>query len=186
MNRWIVRLGLAGLLVALAAYAWTRMSQEDDEDEFEDEIPIEFDVPMDTPLAAGRSGAAVSANGRDTGTGPGADLQMPSDSTGSDSVTESTETGVDESTTGAAASADTESDSVEDDGAGDHEHDDLTIIRGIGPVFQKRLFEVGVYTFRELADANPAQLEEAGIQGVGVDLESWIEQARELANGHHE
>jgi predicted flap endonuclease-1-like 5' DNA nuclease len=64
---------------------------------------------------------------------------------------------------------------------GTGESDDLTIIRGIGPVFQKRLNELGIMTFRQLADTNPDMLDAEGINGVGVDLESWIEQARELA-----
>jgi predicted flap endonuclease-1-like 5' DNA nuclease len=64
---------------------------------------------------------------------------------------------------------------------GEAESDDLTIIRGIGPVFQKRLNELGIMTFRQLADTKPDMLDAEGINGVGVDLESWIEQARELA-----
>jgi predicted flap endonuclease-1-like 5' DNA nuclease len=169
MNRWIVRLGLAGLLVMLAVYAWTRMNQEDDEDDLEDEIPIEFDVPMETMAAPQAGDTTASTNGRDTGVGPGADLQAP--------AVESEAAPPEQSTV--AAPAPTEHN-------GDHDHDDLTIIRGIGPVFQQRLFDAGIFTFRQLAEADAAQLDESGIQGVGVDLESWIAQARELVDEHHE
>src|SRR4051812_49619515 len=77
MMRWVVRLGLAGILVALAAYAWTLLNQEDDEEELEDEIPIEFDVPLDVALAPS-TGALTSTNGHDTGVGPGEDRQAGS------------------------------------------------------------------------------------------------------------
>ena len=36
-------------------------------------------------------------------------------------------------------------------------------------------------TFKQLANADPQSLEAGGIEGVGVDLPSWIEQARTLA-----
>ena len=39
-------------------------------------------------------------------------------------------------------------------------NDNLKAIRGIGPVIEKRLNQAGVYTFKELADLDPEELEE--------------------------
>ena len=54
--------------------------------------------------------------------------------------------------------------------------DDLTTIRGIGPVFAARLQESGYLTFASLATADPSALAEAA--GVSVDrAEDWAAQA---------
>ncbi len=143
MKRWIVGLGLAGLLVALAAYGWSRMNQDYDDDDLEDEIPIEFDVPLDGAVNAAAPDPPVALDTRDTGLGPGEDRQPPVS-------------------------------------ASEQDADDLTLIRGIGRVYQSKLQELGVRTFRQLADADPAYLEES-VQGVGVDVPSWIAQAGDLA-----
>jgi|SwirhisoilCB1_FD_contig_31_1270599_length_711_multi_2_in_0_out_0_1 predicted flap endonuclease-1-like 5' DNA nuclease/nitrogen fixation-related uncharacterized protein len=181
MMRWLIRLSIGAGVAALAIYLWSRLNQDYDDDEIEDEIPLEFDVPMegavstldapiefDVPMdGAGASldvpAEAPSLNG-DTGVGPGADLDQSATPVSTASATPVT-------TDSTTASGD----------MGTGESDDLTIIRGIGPVFQKRLNELGIMTFRQLADTKPDMLDAEGINGVGVDLESWIEQARELA-----
>jgi len=182
MMRWLIRLSIGASVAALAIYLWSRLNQDYDDDEIEDEIPLEFDVPMesavstmeapiefDVPLDGAAANVDVPAeapglNG-DTGVGPGADLDQPAP------AAPAAATQAAPASTSATASTDT----------GTAEPDDLTIIRGIGPVFQKRLNELGIMTFRQLADTKPAMLDAEGINGVGVDLESWIEQASELA-----
>jgi len=181
MMRWLIRLSIGAGVAALAIYLWSRLNQDYDDDEIEDEIPLEFEVPMDSTASTMEApiefdvpmdGAtasldvpveAPSLNG-DTGVGPGADLDQPVAPASMAAATQ----GTPDST---AAAGDT----------GSADSDDLTIIRGIGPVFQKRLNELGIMTFRQLADTKPDMLDAEGINGVGVDLESWIEQARELA-----
>jgi hypothetical protein len=65
--------------------------------------------------------------------------------------------------------------------------DDLTAIKGIGPVWQRRLREsLGVRTFRDLAalscDEILSRLEASGqIAPSKADCEAWINQAQELA-----
>jgi predicted flap endonuclease-1-like 5' DNA nuclease/nitrogen fixation-related uncharacterized protein len=181
MMRWLIRLSIGAGVAALAIYLWSRMNQDYDDDEIEDEIPLEFDVPMDSTVstmeapiefdvpmgsAAGSldvPAEAPSLNG-DTGVGPGADLDQPAPAPPAP-----------------APAAQAAPAAVAAGATGEAESDDLTIIRGIGPVFQKRLNELGIMTFRQLANTKPAMLDAEGINGVGVDLESWIEQARELA-----
>lgn len=61
--------------------------------------------------------------------------------------------------------------------------DDLTVIKGIGSVYQWKLRDAGVHTYAQLARSDPAQLRRMldveEWQQVGV--ESWIEQARDWA-----
>lgn len=61
--------------------------------------------------------------------------------------------------------------------------DDLTVIRGIGPVFQWKLRDIGVNTYQELASADKDQLRRMlGIkEWQRVDVEGWIAQARDWA-----
>jgi predicted flap endonuclease-1-like 5' DNA nuclease len=63
--------------------------------------------------------------------------------------------------------------------------DSLVRIKGIGPVYQRKLREAGIDTFAELATADPSQLRQAlGIKPwQRVDIESWVRQAREWDNG---
>jgi predicted flap endonuclease-1-like 5' DNA nuclease len=125
--------------------------------DFEDEdFDEEIPLEFDVPLESGAAGAPAAVNDADTGEGPGANLDGAA----------SAESG------NAAPAAHAESG-----------EDDLTLIRGIGPAFQKRLNDAGITTFAQLADADPQRLEADGIEGVGVDLASWIEQARTLAAG---
>ncbi len=59
--------------------------------------------------------------------------------------------------------------------------DDLTVIRGIGPAMQHRLNKAGFYTYVQLAKAAPTELRQAlGEVGARVNMEEWVEQAREL------
>ncbi|GAB4527822.1 MAG: hypothetical protein Kow0063_03460 [Anaerolineae bacterium] len=61
--------------------------------------------------------------------------------------------------------------------------DDLTVIKGIGPVYQWKLRDAGFNTYRQLAAADPAQLRRMlDIKNwQRVNVESWIEQARDWA-----
>ncbi len=59
--------------------------------------------------------------------------------------------------------------------------DDLTVIKGIGPVFQWKLRDAGFNTYRQLAAADPDQLRRMlDIKNwQRVNVEHWIEQARD-------
>lgn len=67
--------------------------------------------------------------------------------------------------------------------AGTHHADDLKMIKGIGLVFERRLYAAGITTFTELADTS----DEAIVAIVkarnrqAVDLDFWRQQAREFA-----
>lgn len=63
--------------------------------------------------------------------------------------------------------------------------DDLTRIRGIGPVFQKRLQEAGIRTFAQLAGLRPERLREivATAEWQKIEPERWIAEAAQLAAG---
>ncbi len=61
--------------------------------------------------------------------------------------------------------------------------DDLTVIRGVGPVYQWKLRDAGFNTYRQLAAADPDQLRRMlGVKNwQRVNVGSWIEQARDWA-----
>ena len=61
--------------------------------------------------------------------------------------------------------------------------DDLTVIKGIGSVYQWKLRDAGVNTHQQLAASNPDQLRRMLDikEWQRVDIESWIEQARDWA-----
>ena len=61
--------------------------------------------------------------------------------------------------------------------------DDLTVIKGIGLVYQWRLRDAGVHTYKQLASADPDQLRRMlDVKNwQRVNVESWIEQARDWA-----
>lgn len=62
--------------------------------------------------------------------------------------------------------------------------DDLTVIKGVGPVLARRLHELGITRFAQLAALTPeqARMIDDVIDFPGrVERERWIEQARELA-----
>ncbi|MEM7128535.1 MAG: helix-hairpin-helix domain-containing protein [Chloroflexota bacterium] len=60
--------------------------------------------------------------------------------------------------------------------------DDLKKINGIGPVMEKRLYEAGIATYEQLADAAPDRLYEIveAKEWQKVDTPSWIVQARQM------
>ncbi|MFQ6101088.1 MAG: helix-hairpin-helix domain-containing protein [Anaerolineae bacterium] len=61
--------------------------------------------------------------------------------------------------------------------------DDLTAIKGVGPVYQWKLRDAGVNTYQQLATADPDQLRRMlDIKAwQRTNVESWIEQARDWA-----
>jgi predicted flap endonuclease-1-like 5' DNA nuclease len=60
--------------------------------------------------------------------------------------------------------------------------DDLTLIHGIGAGMKERLNEAGIHTFVQLAHRDPGTLRESlGDVGRLAKVESWIEQARDMA-----
>jgi predicted flap endonuclease-1-like 5' DNA nuclease len=68
------------------------------------------------------------------------------------------------------------------DGAGD----DLKRIKGIGPVIEKQLHEMGITSFRQVAALTPEEIAriDAAIEFPGrIEREGWVEQARALARG---
>jgi predicted flap endonuclease-1-like 5' DNA nuclease len=67
-------------------------------------------------------------------------------------------------------------------GAGAETEDDLTVIPGIGPGRMERMREAGIITFARLAQMQPDELRAVlGPPGKMVEVESWIERARDLA-----
>jgi hypothetical protein len=64
--------------------------------------------------------------------------------------------------------------------------DDLKLINGIGPGVEKRLNDIGIFTFTQLAALSPADLAAAvaGLAGLSTERiikQDWIGQARKLA-----
>jgi predicted flap endonuclease-1-like 5' DNA nuclease len=59
---------------------------------------------------------------------------------------------------------------------------DLTAIRGIGQVYQSKLRDAGVTTYRQLAEADPGELRRLLDLQVWqrADVDSWIQQAGDL------
>lgn len=63
--------------------------------------------------------------------------------------------------------------------------DDLTKIKGIGPVLKEKLAGLGVTTFRQIADFTQADIERVNAQldfPGRIEREQWIEQARAMVN----
>ena len=83
------------------------------------------------------------------------------------------------------AAADGKLDTLQDDfDAYQQTHpDDLTVIKGIGSVYQWKLRDAGFSTLKQLSTADPDQLRRMlDIKNwQRVDVESWIEQARDWA-----
>ena len=66
----------------------------------------------------------------------------------------------------------------------EHIPDDLTVIKGIGTGMQKRLNEVGIYTYSQIAESTPESLIKVlgkKFSQLAADVEKWIEQAKNLA-----
>jgi predicted flap endonuclease-1-like 5' DNA nuclease len=55
--------------------------------------------------------------------------------------------------------------------------DDLTVIKGIGPVYAARLADIGIVTFHTLADADTQTVAHATGAAPSVITE-WVEQAK--------
>src|SRR5688572_28716535 len=60
--------------------------------------------------------------------------------------------------------------------------DDLKLINGIGPALEKRLNDTGIYTFADLVQLTPEELEARLGNPRRVATADLIEQARELQN----
>ena len=62
--------------------------------------------------------------------------------------------------------------------------DRLIDINGIGPVYERRLHDAGIYTFAELAAANPERLREIiGPEGwQNIDPAAWIAESQQFAD----
>lgn len=61
--------------------------------------------------------------------------------------------------------------------------DDLTALKGIAKVLEKRLHDLGIYTYEQIASWNEAQVQEFSVRLAFKDRihrERWVEQAREL------
>jgi predicted flap endonuclease-1-like 5' DNA nuclease len=63
---------------------------------------------------------------------------------------------------------------------GPAEEDDLTLIRGIGPVFARRLNQAGIYTFSQLAELKAEEVESI-TQVTRWDPADWIAEAKSKA-----
>jgi predicted flap endonuclease-1-like 5' DNA nuclease len=62
--------------------------------------------------------------------------------------------------------------------------DPLWKIRGVGIIYQKRLYEAGIFTWHQLATSDPESLRVAARAHASSDPNVWIEQARQLAEQH--
>lgn len=62
--------------------------------------------------------------------------------------------------------------------------DDLKLINGIGPVYEEKLNELGIYTFEQISKMKAADREElSSIEGITRDKiegDEWVKQAKEL------
>lgn len=64
------------------------------------------------------------------------------------------------------------------------EPDDLTRIKGIGKVIEKKLHNLQITSFEQIANFTPADIERVNqvLDFVGrIEREKWVEQARELS-----
>ena len=62
--------------------------------------------------------------------------------------------------------------------------DDLQLINGIGPVYEEKLNELGIYTFEQISKLKAADREElSAIDGITrdkIEADEWVKQAKEL------
>ncbi len=58
--------------------------------------------------------------------------------------------------------------------------DDLTVIKGIGPVYQERLAQAGIHSFSDLRTADPRDIARAAGTSHAV-ADHWVEFARDQA-----
>jgi predicted flap endonuclease-1-like 5' DNA nuclease len=61
--------------------------------------------------------------------------------------------------------------------------DNLTVIKGIGPVYQWKLRDAGINTYKQLASADPTQIRQllSIKKWQRANIEAWVEQARDWA-----
>jgi predicted flap endonuclease-1-like 5' DNA nuclease len=59
--------------------------------------------------------------------------------------------------------------------------DDLTVIKGIGRVYETRLYRAGIYTWDQIAHMDPAALEQITTAIEAANVEDWPIQAQTLA-----
>jgi len=65
--------------------------------------------------------------------------------------------------------------------AGEQPMEQLTMIKGIGPRLQSKLYLAGIYTYAKLAESDPTKLREIlGEAARSANVESWIRQAKKL------
>lgn len=62
--------------------------------------------------------------------------------------------------------------------------DDLTKLRGVGKVYERRLHDVGIYTWAQLADVEPPLLRDWTAASDSANVGEWPHQARDLAIEH--
>ena len=67
-----------------------------------------------------------------------------------------------------------------------HEADDLKVIVGVGPFLEKKLNAIGIYTFRQIANFTPTDIDQVNdviefFPG-RIQRENWVGQSVQLAN----
>ena len=128
--------------------------------------------PEPEPTAAGKPAESAPTNTQ---------REVPQkDNTGKTTLISKTET-AERSATAAVSGEKPESVTIAAEG-----HDDLKRIKGIGPKNEDALNELGIFTFRQIADWTPANVDwvEDYMSFPGrIEREDWIAQAKELATG---
>ena len=64
--------------------------------------------------------------------------------------------------------------------------DDISLIAGIGPVYDKKLHELGITSFKQIAGLTPAAIKDLETKlniGEKIEHENWVAQAKELMAG---
>ena len=62
--------------------------------------------------------------------------------------------------------------------------DDLSKIKGIGDSYKHKLYRAGIYTWRQIVEADHAALRRATGANSSTDVEAWVTQARALIEKH--
>jgi len=63
--------------------------------------------------------------------------------------------------------------------------DNLTAVYGIGGLYERRLYQVGIFTWDQLSRADAESLQQITRALPGSDTRAWTEQARELAQANN-
>lgn len=186
MLRWLTRLAVGALVIALLVWLWSRYNEDLEEEEFEEEIPLEFEVSADN--ATGLPPLAVSG---DAGNGIAdyelaPDPALVTDITAFDGEEDDATVpprmgersqGAQEGYSPAEREATLE---APPPGAGDN----LEVIKGIGPKYAAQLAEMGITTFGALINTPMDELVIAFPRVSEGELQSWIDQAHELAESN--